>query len=47
MDQRCATLINALACRGSKGVLFFADDLVAVLALLSAAEQKIEACKAG
>lgn len=47
MDQRFATLINALACCGSKGVLFFTDDLAAVLALLSAAEQKIEAEKAG
>lgn len=47
MEQRYKTIINMLACIGNKGGLFSTADLAHVAALLSCAEQKIEAGKAG
>ena len=46
MEQRYKTLINALVNCKDKGGLFLAADLAALSALLSVAEQKIEAAKA-
>lgn len=47
MDQRHTQIINELANYGSNGGLFLMADLAPVAALLSAAEQKIEAAQAG
>ena len=47
MEQRYIQIINTLADYGSNGGLFLSADLAPVAALLSAAEQKIDAAHAG
>lgn len=47
MEQRYKAIINMLACCGAKGGLFSKNDIAHVAALLSCAEQKIDAGKAG